>query len=464
MLSVSCGPAGSVNGNMLLSSNARWTPQWAPDGQAILFTDNVWANEGNTDPRSYRALSTMYLAGSDGTSIRILSKNTDYDPLSVDVSPDFSPDGTQIVYPTTRHGSDVGDFDSGCSRPDRVFELEIVHVDGSDRRLLNTERGRRYWDVSPQWSPDGSTIAFARSGLCDTEDFGIYAAKSDGSDVRLLAGFGGHDRWAYYQAGPVWSPTGHALAFVYRVPTAHAAPWSPAVQADKSPGTREEKANYFGDSQQPLQDFLYVVNADGTNLRALFAAADSREDLMLGTPEWSPDGSRIAFLHFRSVYSGAYDEQFPPVEPRHRDHMMQDVTLFTIQPGGSDVYRVGAKRFDVEGYPLNFLRYKFRLEWSKDGTAIMLSDGDSIEIWDANGAGLQERLEGSYGSWSPDGSRIAVFNVEGERRDGDVVLSTMGRQGEQPRVLVRERVERRYKNEFLEAEYSPDKEPLHRFE
>lgn len=438
---------------MLQSSNARWTPQWAPDGQSILFTDNVWANEGDTDPRHYVDLSTMYIATSDGTSIRTLSEHTGYDPLSIEVSPDLSPDGTQVVYATTRHGSDVGDLDSGCSRPDRVFELETVHMDGSNRSLLNTERGRRYWDVAPHWSPDGSVIAFARDGLCDTKDFGIYAVNSDGTNVRLLAGFGGDDRWAHYLAGPVWSPTGHALAFVYRVPAAHAAPWSPAAQNAKDPWERGEKADYFRDSWQPQQDILYAVNADGTGVQALYAVGDSLSEGIQGTPAWSSDGTRIAFVAFRNEYSTGYSEEFPPIDASHGHDVPMHVSLFTINPQGSELYEVGSWTEDDTGAPYT-LDTDFRLEWSPDSKSIMVSDGNSIEIWDVNGSGLQSRLEGSYGSWASDGSRIAVFNVGNERRDGDIVLTVLEHGAAQPRILVRERVED-MDNQYLQAEHSP---------
>ncbi len=344
----------------------------------------------------------------------------------------------------------------------RVFKLEVADMDGSHRRLLDTNLGRQYWDISPAWSPDGTTIAFARSSICDTEDFGIYVVNSDGSNVRLLAGFGGYDRWAYYQAGPVWSPTGHALAFVVRVPTADATPWTPEFQAENHPRRIREKANYFRSPWQAQRDILYVVNADGTNLRALYAVGGWPTDAILSPPAWSPDGTRIAFAAFHSVYGTGFDEQFPPVDPSHRGHVIHGVTLFTIDPGGSDVGVVAEKRLDYRGYKYG-AAHKFRVDWSPDETAILLSDGNSTEVWSANGEGLQKRIEGSYGSWSPDGSRIAVIHLGSARPDGTVVLSTVGPEGEQPRILVRERVERPLKDEYLEAEHAPDEEPWYQF-
>ena len=480
ILAVSCSSPGIslwggrayLNSEMLQSANPRWTPQWAPDGQSILFTDNVWAADSDRPVNFfyYVELSTMYLAAADGTWIRTLSDFDTRDPKLIDVSPDFSPDGASVVYATTRHGRGHRGDHEGCDLG-RVFDLEIVELDRFNRRSLDTKPGRQYWDVSPRWSPDGSTIAFARSSICDTEDFGIYAVNSDGSNVRLLTGFGGYDRWAYYQAGPVWSPTGHALAFVVRAPTADAAPWTPEIQAEKEPWDRREKANYFRDTAQPQRDILYVVNADGTGLRALYATGSWPADAVFGTPAWSPDGSRIAFVTFRSAASTGYDEQFHPIDPRHQALGSPGVRLFTINLEGLDLQEVGNWTLDVS--PVFFeTNLPFWLEWSKDGTAIMVSGGDfvtdGVTVLSSDGAGQQQRVAANisraYGSWSPDGSQIAVLEVGHERQDDTVVLSTVNRHGEQPRVLVRERVERRYKNEFLEAENSPDKEPLHRFE
>jgi Tol biopolymer transport system component len=60
--------------------------------------------------------------------------------------PDWSPDGSQIVY--------AADYFNGT--PQAYSELYIVNADGSGRFIIPDTRHARH----PRWSPDGTTIAF----------------------------------------------------------------------------------------------------------------------------------------------------------------------------------------------------------------------------------------------------------------------------------------------------------------
>ena len=319
-----------------------------------------------------------------------------------------------------------------------IFELETVRLDGSERRRLGADRDYRYWDISPAWSPDGSSIAFARFSECATEDYGIYAVRPDGSDLRLLAGFGGERKWSVYEAGPVWSPDGKALAFVVNQPD----PSVPPRPADADTDGRH-KAWYFVSHEVGLsQDILYVVNADGSDYRAVFATADNVVDRIEGTPAWSSDGARIAFVVYRPEDYQDVLDRHRPTDPVYRGDVPVGATLYSINSDGSDLRAMA----DLPAEP-----WSYHLEWSRDDALILVSDGLAVLLVGADGSGVHARIGGTYGSWSPDNSRIAVLLARSRRGDEIVVLSTVAPDGTDRRVLVQ------YKDEQLVAENPPER-------
>lgn len=71
-------------------------------------------------------------------------------PSAVDAS--FSPDGSRILFTAVDRGGDL--------------EIYVVDVDGAGLRALTDNDANDYF---PNWSPDGSTIVFSsnRSGVLD---------------------------------------------------------------------------------------------------------------------------------------------------------------------------------------------------------------------------------------------------------------------------------------------------------
>jgi len=106
-----------------------------------------------------------------------------------DQAPDWSPDGRQIAFDTTRDGN---------------FEIYVMNADGSNQRRLTNHFNV---DARPSWSPNGRQVVFhsSRDVPHKTEEnstgysaFEIYVMDADGSNVRQLT-FNDH-----FDAHPDW--------------------------------------------------------------------------------------------------------------------------------------------------------------------------------------------------------------------------------------------------------------------
>ena len=90
--------------------------------------------------------------------------------------PDWSPDGSKIAYAA----GDPGD-------------VRVMNADGSDQ---HTVIGGPTDDFGPAWSPDGEQLAFIRF-----DDRTVYVADADGSGAHIVRSLG-------LQAVPAWQPRG----------------------------------------------------------------------------------------------------------------------------------------------------------------------------------------------------------------------------------------------------------------
>jgi TolB protein len=127
-------------------------PSWSVNGQ-IAF------NAGGDDGGSWE----LYVIDSSGSNQRQLTNNT-----VSDWSPEFSPDGQQILY---LHS---------LSRDDEAA-LYVMNADGTDARLLYNSVD---YDWGQGWSPDGQRILFTRE--IDNVSY-IYRMDADGSNVTFVA-------------------------------------------------------------------------------------------------------------------------------------------------------------------------------------------------------------------------------------------------------------------------------------
>ena len=122
-------------------------------------------------------------------------------------------------------------------------------------------------DFDPEWSPDGSRIAFVRRYDRDPcgefHRVGIYTVGYDGQDFRKLADVpsqirqGTIGKWDV--SGPKWSPDGESLAYVVNE-------FEEAVLEKPESSGRDY---YYRD-----RTVLYTVNANGSNLRRLLTFSE----------------------------------------------------------------------------------------------------------------------------------------------------------------------------------------------
>jgi Tol biopolymer transport system component len=167
----------------------------------------------------------------------------------------FSPDGSMITYGAG--GVYVTDAEGGTSPPRFVVKAESPS----------------YCQEFAAWSPDGSRIAFidfqgpGPYGLWCDESQGLFFVNPDGTGLQEEL----HLPVGYDPGGIVWSPDGSQLVI-----------W----------GT------YEGDDPR---EGMYVVNADGSGLRQISSGANDR------WAAWSPDGTRIAFVRERQLFTMASD-------------------------------------------------------------------------------------------------------------------------------------------------------------
>jgi TolB protein len=210
-----------------------YLPRWSPDGTKIAF---VRQRDNNGE---------IYVMNADGSNQTMLTN----DPAD-DYSPIFSPDGTRIAFTTTRAAPNP----TTCFiSPNCNVEIYVMNADGSNQTRLTSDPA---YDYSPAWSPDGSRIAFTRGGY-------IYVMNADGSNQTQLTNSG-------YDSSPRWSPDSSRFTFT-------------SVRDNPSPSTC---------NRAPCNVEIYSMNADGSNQTRL--TNNPAYDV---SPEWSPDGSRIAFVN-----------------------------------------------------------------------------------------------------------------------------------------------------------------------
>ena len=178
----------------------------------------------------------LYTMEIDGSNIRQLTHGQRED------SPDWSPDGTRIVF-----------YSDG--------QLTTIECDDGNIQILPT--GAAFLPQKPDWSPDETQIAF-HAQAANTD---IFVLSLTNGKIRNLTNHPRRDEH------PTWSEDGKLIAFI----------------SNRDPKFWLKDAN--GKPIGATSD-IYIMDVEGNNLTNLTQTQANEE-----FPAWSPDGTHLAFAH-----------------------------------------------------------------------------------------------------------------------------------------------------------------------
>jgi TolB protein len=327
---------------------------WSPNGRRLAFSNAFMVNA------SYftRPISSIWVANTDGSGVRQITQpgcDSSKDAMEgcfFDSAPEWSPDGSEIAF----------------SRLGAAENLEIVHPDGSHLRALATCRPHKEGcSIDPSWSPAGDEIAWA-----GRKQIEITTLSGVTSTLSTCAGSSCPDPYK-----PKWSPNGQEFLFF----------------------TGPE---YFGTT-------VWTIRRDGSGLRRVARDTQCCTAWIAhaALPGRVPDPTTAGHAALHLAGTLAFSDYLPT--KRHRA-----LGLLSLSTGRTHVIHPPARRSN--GWP----------SWSADGRKLVVAATDEWEdnyyfyVVNRDGSHVRDLLHlrsahGAKGEMalSPDGKRIAFTTRDG---------------------------------------------------
>ena len=329
----------------------------------------------------------------------------------------ISPDGKWVAYTVTR-----ADLEQNASDAD----IWLASTLGESPSRLTTHKKS---DTSPRWSPDGRRIAF-------------ISAREEKPQIFLMSAFGGEpERLTEHKGGVrqiAWSPDGRSIAFV----------------ADEEPTADEEKRIKDKDDAIVVDtnykfNRLWVLDVATRKARLLPTG-----DAVANDPQWSPDGTHIAYsttptpraddgslsdIHVVAVAGGAPRKLVENAGTDQSPRWSPDGTRIAyITSAGSDVRQSQLAVIPADGGTPRMVAPAFLYQpnapsWSPDGRTLYFSAPvrTTTQLFAVPSAGGTPRaltdVRGVIGGGtiSRDG-RSVVFTMSDPQRPADVHVATIG--------------------------------------
>jgi Tol biopolymer transport system component/imidazolonepropionase-like amidohydrolase len=342
-------------------------PMWSPDGRTITF---FAYRDGGYD---------IWSTNADGSNPRKVTVGA-FD----DREPTWSHDGTRIAFSSDR-GSALGS------------DYNIWLFDTRNGQFTQVTKGTSE-DYMPTWSPDDSEIAFASNR--DNSDGLFVVNVANGAERKVRTVKGGR------VDSPSWGPGGQLLYHVTEGTRTR-------FEIDGKPVTGGENVFAFRATWASPSEYLYV--SDGKIRRRSVA----------GLPMQTVEFTATMPVTLASTQYTRRARDFTSTTPRKVLGVVRPV----ISPDGSQVAFAAVGDIYVMpttgGTPVNLTKdaaLDTDPSWSPDGSSLVYSsDKDSVhlQLWIRDMKSGQARkvtnitTQPQGASFSPDGRRIAFFNVDG---------------------------------------------------
>jgi Tol biopolymer transport system component len=385
------------------------SPTFSPDGSQFAFSWNG-EKQDNFD---------IYVRLVDGGTPLRLTANP-----AADEFPAWSPDGRQIAFARAGAGifliSPLGGPERKLADLDALFlawspdgkflaavergyigrGIFLFSIADGERRVLTPSLPTTWGDESFAFSPDGQTLAFARFRTQGSAD--LYLATVGGGEPRRIT----HNELGIFSIfGMAWTPGGRELVFS-RGNLGGASLWR--IQVGSSSAQPEPLTGLDADASFPAISrtagrLAYERSVEDNNIWRMETAGPGRPgnrpvQIIASTrldysPQFSPDGKRIAFTSDRSGQSQVY------VGDSDGSNVVQLTSLADA--------RCNAVRWSPDGRRLAF--------------GAMISGNRDIYVADAGG-GATRRLttdssEEGRPSWSRDGRWIYFYSNRTGRQE-----------------------------------------------
>ena len=252
----------------------------------------------------------------DGTGVKRLTVLPD--PRSPFSAPEWSLDGTQLVFTSPSPSSRLG---------------QVYRIDADGSGLTQLTHGHGIDADSASWSPDGSKIVLKRAA---SGEYAIWVMNADGSGlVRLTSEL-------YDNSDPTFSADGKHILYASQKGGSSAI-WimnadgsdqrrlTPAALEAASPDVSPDGSHVVfgqgGDPSRPAS--IYTMGIDGSAITRLTDPGCCQHD---GLPKYSPDGKQIVYLT---------DRNYP---------LLDGMEIYEMNADGTDQHQV-TSNLTLGGWP-----------------------------------------------------------------------------------------------------------------